>query len=245
MWQTAFGKCIYQTDQGIQVWQNPRYRWLTLGSSAIQTLIKRKSPEKPILEYIPALTKPLRLYPADFILFGLGGAGLLHYVQHSMPAIPGTVIEIDSEVIATAQQFFSLAKLPQLEVLCQSADDFLAHSKQQIKHLLIDIYGASSLPPCCLDINFYRQSHALLNEDGFLAMNIANGQEQLEVLSLIRAVFSGQTLIIPMKQSANIVVLAGKSGVKGLLADLEAAGQVKSLVWNKVWGRIVELKKYA
>jgi len=45
IWKAYAGRCIYHDsshDIHLQVHQNMLYRWLTLGSDAIQTLINRR-----------------------------------------------------------------------------------------------------------------------------------------------------------------------------------------------------------
>lgn len=239
MWQTKLGRCIYRGTDGLEVWQNSRYRWLTLGSAAIQTLIHRKRPQKAMLEYLPAITLALRCYPADFLLCGLGGAGLLHYLRPLLPETQGEVVEVSQAVIDTAEQYFALRDSLPVSLHCQSAEVFLRQTDRQFSHLLIDIHGAEALPAFCLDRQFYLDCHQRLTEDGHLAMNIANGKEQLEVLMRIRSVFGGQTLTIPMRRSANIVVLAARKSIKPLLTALQDSRQVKTLVWNKDWGRVL------
>ncbi|TAL62590.1 MAG: hypothetical protein EPN84_06225, partial [Legionella sp.] len=81
MLQTRWGKCIYVSPSGYEVYQNLFYRWLTLGTSALQTVINLRKPEKPVLHYLPMLSLMARHLPAETCLLGLGGGGILHLLR--------------------------------------------------------------------------------------------------------------------------------------------------------------------
>ena len=78
MWKTFAGRCIYASPNGAKVYQNLRYRWLTLGSDAIQTLLHRYQPQHFGLNYVNQLTFAAKHTPGDSCLLGLGGAGVAH-----------------------------------------------------------------------------------------------------------------------------------------------------------------------
>ena len=113
MWQTKMGKCIYTSPSGYKVYQNLFYRWLTLGSDALQTVINRRTPQKPVLYYLPALTLMTRKYPGLTCLLGLGGAGLALMLNKT------SLVAVDNseEVIEIAKKFFMIEHLKNLTII--------------------------------------------------------------------------------------------------------------------------------
>ncbi len=125
MWKTKFGKCIFTSPSGYKVYQNFFYRWLTLGSNALQTMINRCAPEKPVLHYLPALTLTARHYPEDSCLLGLGGAGVAHLLAAKQPHLSLTAIDSSQEVIDIAKQFFMVERIAGLTIAFYNAANYV------------------------------------------------------------------------------------------------------------------------
>jgi spermidine synthase len=238
MWKTKLGRCIYTSPSGYKVYQNLFYRWLTLGSNAIQTIIDRRAPQRPILYYLPALSLMARKYPGPTCLLGLGGAGLAFMLD------PLPLIAVDSsvEVIEIAHKFFMIENLKNLTIIHENAMNFVQNNHTTYSHLIIDLYNANHFPSECANNAFFSLCKTLLNEDGFLAINLANIKEQWPVFQLVKMLFN-HTLVIPIKKSANMVVIAAKGGSKELLMQkINATDELKRIIWVDSWGYVGDYK---
>ena len=106
-WKTIFGKCIYQhPNNDIKVFDNYFYRWLTFSNPFIQTLISKTKPHESQLQYIHPLTLATRDNLGDTCILGLGGGGLVHFLQNANINI--TAVEVNKEVIEIANKYFFL-----------------------------------------------------------------------------------------------------------------------------------------
>jgi len=237
MWQTALGRCIYLSASGYKVQQNLSYRWLTLGSPALQTVIHRRKLNKPVLRYLEVLSLLASSYPQQVCLLGLGGGGITHLLPHS----PLVAVDNSAEVITIARQFFYIEKHPNLSVIHQNALDFLKSSQDLYPHLLVDLYNANHFPPECVSDEFFQCCKNRLAVDGLIAINLANFDEQWPIFQMIRKQFK-TTLVILVKNCANMVIYASINEDKDwLLNKIRETGKVKTIYWVELWGYVGEV----
>lgn len=204
-WFIKFGKCIYTSPSGYKIYDSFIYRWLTLESDVLQTIINKLIPGNPVLYYIPAMSLMARALPGNCCILGLGGGGLIHYL--SSFTYPITAVEISQEIIDIAINYFKINTINNLNLIHQAAEYFLEHNKQQFSHLMVDLYDAHSFPAQCNNSNFFLNCKKNLIQEGFLTVNLANSQEQYLILQLIKKHFN-HTLVIPIKKCANVVIIA-------------------------------------
>lgn len=242
LWKTWGGRCIYRGAHGIRVYQNPLYRWLKFDSNALQTLINRWLPARPGLNYIKPLTCLARSYPGNCCVLGLGGAGVLHSLAKPLQNFTVTAVEYNHEVIEVATNFFNLNQLAQVNIIQQDAADFVQDCQCSFEHLVVDLFNADCFPENCKNDSFFSHCKNLLTPNGILAVNLANYHERGPIFSLIKQQFPRGTLVIPVKNSANMVIMASRNKKSGEIAELLAAKhQLKKLSWQGEWGYVAEL----
>ncbi len=237
--KTLAGRCIHQGLDGTKVQQNLTYRWLTLDSDAIQTLINRRHPERSGLQYVPSLSLAARAVPGPSCLLGLGGAGVAHALAPCLCDFPLDAVESSHEVIEIAARFFMTGAIKNLNIIHQDAFLHVQRTQMRYQHLMVDLFGAHSFPEHCNNADFFRLCQRVLLPGGILAVNLANAHEQWPVSMLIREHFRLRTVCIPVNGIANMVVLAcnGKS-IKPLLSLIENHPRLKQLYWDSDWGYI-------
>ncbi|CAM2837498.1 spermidine synthase [Legionella steigerwaltii] len=239
MWRTKLGRCIYTSPSGYKVYQNLCYRWLTLGSNALQTVINRYKPHKPILYYLQALTLMARKYPGTTCMLGLGGAG----VALMLKDIPLIAVDNSKEVIEIAKQFFMIDRLKNLTVIHENAEDYVQNCETNFTHLIVDLYNANHFPLECANANFFASCHKIITENGFLAINLANIKEQYPIFQLVKNQFK-HTLVIPIRKSANMVIFAAKNESKELFMNkIKETAAFKRIIWVDSWGYVGDYKQ--
>ena len=233
-WYTKWGTCLYTSASGYKVYENFFYRWLTLGSPALQTVINKKNPARPVLYYIPALTLMARNLPGPSCLLGLGGAGVAHILAPSSFAI--TAVDNSAEIIQIAQQYFMINTIANLNVVHQSAELYLEQCTTQYSHLLIDLYNAHHFPEECNNDHFFLQSKRCLKPNGFIAINLANADEQYSILQKVKKYFRN-TLVIPIKKCANMVIIASNHHAHDeFISSLLATKEIQKIILLNPWG---------
>lgn len=239
-WFTRFSRCIYTSPSGYKVYDNFFYRWLTLDSSVLQTVIFKKRPQRPILYYLPALTLMVKARPGPSCLLGLGGAGVIQYLSPYRAEI--TAVDNSEEVIYIAQKYFMPNSLRNVTTVHQSAELYLEQCPIKYDHLLIDLYNAQSFPPECNNEHFFLHCANRLQENGFMAINLANPKEQLAILQLIKKYFLN-TVVIPIRKCANVVIIATNHHDKeDFINLLVRSREIKKIALVTQWGAVADLK---
>lgn len=239
MWKTKASRTIFQSPSGISVHQNMLYRWLTINSDALQTLINRHCPQSPALPYIQPLITPARLNPGDCCLLGLGGGGVSHALNQDLKGSMMTAVEQNVEIIQIAKQYFFIEKIQPLSIIHQDAMQFVQESQAQFLHILVDLYNANSFPKHCANQSFFSHCKRLLAINGVLAVNLPDALQQKPLFNYIREAFSQHTISLPVPGTANMIVLAIHADTIRPLIDL-LAKQFKKLIWDANWGYVAE-----
>lgn len=239
MWKTKLGTCIYTSPSGYKVYQNACYRWLTLGSNALQTVINRHKPHNPVLHYLPALTLMARKYPEVTCMLGLGGAGVALMLKDA----PLIAVDNSEEVIDIAKRFFMIDNLNNLTVIHDNAMAYVEKCEINFTHLIVDLYNANHFPPECTNADFFASCKRIITENGFLAVNLANIKEQRPIFQLIKNQFN-HTLVIPIRKSANMVIVASKNESKELFINkIKETDAFKRIIWVDSWGYVGDYKQ--
>ncbi|MGL5741380.1 MAG: spermidine synthase [Legionella sp.] len=238
MWKTKLGVCIYTSPSGYKVYQNLFYRWLTLGSDARQTVINRYAPHNPILYYLTALTLMAREHPGPTCLLGLGGAG----VALMLDEVPLVAVDNSNEVIEIAQRFFMIDRLKNLTIIHQNAMNYVQQCKDRYMHLMVDLYTPHLFPPECANDTFFSACKKIITDDGFLALNLANINEQKTIFQLVKKHFK-HSLVIPIRKSANMVILAANNeNNEVFLNNMNKTNAFKRIMLVNDWGYVGDYK---
>ena len=242
MWKTFGGHCLYQSPNDTIVHQNVLYRWLTLGSTAIQTLINRRDPQKPELGYIDQLGFAVRAQPGECCLLGLGGAGIAHALAPILGSTPLVAVESNAEIIEISATYFMSDRIKNMSIVHQDASIYVQQCTTQYQHLMVDLYEAHSFPKQCNTHNFFENCQRLLLPQGVLAVNLTNLDEQWPIFQLIRENFDQRTIALPVKRSSNMIILAYKNPSLAPLLDMVKDSHcLKKLSWDTRWGCIAQL----
>lgn len=243
MWKIWGARCLYHSVGQIRVSENLVYRWLQFDSSAIQTLISRRKPYKPQLHYIKPLILASILQPGTTCMFGLGGGGAAHALLPYLQKNELLVVEKSAEVIEVAKQFFMFERLVNMQLLNQDAYSFAANSSKTWQNLIMDLFTAKDFPKDCATELFFSHCKRLLKPNGILSVNIANVHEHWPLFKLIQQQFNRSTLVLLLKESANIIIIAQNgSSIRPFIELLQQNKWLISFTWDSDWGYLGQLK---
>ncbi|MDR6968453.1 spermidine synthase [Flavobacterium arsenatis] len=82
-----------------------------------------------------------------------------------------TGVEIDSSVIALANEYFQLNQIPNLEIVIDDAFEFVLKTKKKYDLIIIDIFQDTTMPNFLFEEFFINRIGFLLNENGFILFN--------------------------------------------------------------------------
>ncbi|OGV28941.1 MAG: hypothetical protein A3E88_02600 [Legionellales bacterium RIFCSPHIGHO2_12_FULL_35_11] len=237
-WKTLIGKCIYHSPTGVKVHQNLIYRWLTIESNIIQTLINRFQLSNASLLYIKAITFASKNREGETCLLGLGGCAIPHALVMQQSRI--TAIEINNDIIEIANKYFKAEKLKNLDIINADANAFLKNTDKKFQHLIIDIHDSSGFPKNCLNLDFFTNCKKVLCQGGTMTINLAKYSDFLAVTPLLNLSFPEISVTIPVPKTSNIVICKARG--ESILKQFTDTNLITKIIWDNTFGYLVKLK---
>jgi len=174
------------------------------------------------------------------LMIGLGGGGLVNFLETLLPTTKLTVIELDPDVVKVAKEYFGVddSRLNHIRVgdglkVCAmgeqslsdySDNDMIPFPAKSMSFLAIDVdskdamKGMSCPPQAFVEIDYLRQVAHLLSQDGVLVINVsARDPAMLQLVCRnVKAVFSSILLSNQEdddeeREDVNVVVFAKKA----------------------------------
>ncbi|WP_028584959.1 spermine/spermidine synthase domain-containing protein [Desulfogranum mediterraneum] len=198
----------------IEVSDDGPLRYLRFGAEESQSCLHLERPHELQLAYTRWMMTAL-LFPPNpgrFLLCGLGGGAIAHFLHHHHPEARLDIIEKEEEVIRVADTFFKLPRGPRLQVLHADVVDHLCRTPQAPCYdvAFIDIFGPRSMAPPLFVPAFYHDLLQRLSPQGVLAVNLWNGE--LELFGRARRALAEscnhQLLQLAVKKRSNTILLA-------------------------------------
>lgn len=187
-------------------------RSLRFGTDERQSCIDLQTPWELQLAYTRWMATALLLHPLPdkFLLFGLGGCALPHFLLHHHPAAHIDIVEREAQVIQLAHGCFNLPRSDTLRIFNQDAVDFVRSADTSDYHVaFLDIFGPGSMASALFLSELYRAILALLAPNGVLAVNLWCGDQLLYQQALEAARQGGrkQVLEMPIQRRNNVILL--------------------------------------
>lgn len=200
-------------DHPVLITDEDGVRSLRFGTEERQTSIDLRRPWELQLAYTQWMAAALLLHPRpeSFLVVGLGGGALPHFLLHHHPGVRIDVVEKERLVIELAHRAF---RLPQeaagLRVVHRDALSFLRADAPASYHIaFLDIFGPGCMAPVLFDPALYRQLLARLHPGGVLAVNLWSGERPLYEQA-VRAAWegcAGRLLRMQVSKRSNAVLL--------------------------------------
>lgn len=134
----------------------------------------------------------IRNFESVLILGVAGGSVIKTLVEEIKYGGKITGVEIDESVIAIANQFFELDKIPNLEIVIDDAFEYVLKTKKTYDLIIIDIFEDTTMPNFLFEDFFINRVNSLLNINGFILFNTMVISKKEEERNLIyKSKFNG------------------------------------------------------
>ncbi len=159
--------------------------------------------------------RPLEVLILGFAAGTIGRQLLALYA--APPGVQVTGVEVDGEVAALGETYFSLPRDERLRVICdQDARVFLDRSEQTFDFVVIDTFADQiHIPFQMCSLEFFRAVRGHLREDGLLAANIsgfAMTDAPVRAIANTAAAVFGRAALLRVEGGRNFVLCAGVDG---------------------------------
>lgn len=183
------------------------------------------------------------------LVIGLGGGGLLNYIQNCLKDVKMLAVEIDPEIVKVAREFFELADdKNRLEIVVGDGLKYLkekAAAKVQFQSILFDVdskdqsLGISCPPKEFLEGEILEAVKNLLPTDGVFILNFVcrdNASRDQTVKALKKAFAMVHSY--KLDEDVNEIFYCFKSAIEGFAEKIRASG----LKLNKIKRETVDLE---
>lgn len=164
-------------------------RWISGGYTLIvngtpQSHVNLHNPGDVFFEYIQRMTHVIDELgdthgPLTALHLGAGALTLPRYIEHTRPGSRQQVIELERELVDFVREHLPLPRGASIRVRYGDARETLSALPPGLRGtvdlLVVDVFSGARIPAHVTTIEFYREALALLNRDGVVLVNIADG----------------------------------------------------------------------
>jgi spermidine synthase len=202
-------------------------RSLYFGDSdqATQSTVAKSDPRAVPMEYIRHAASGLAFAPrrTSALVVGLGGAAFPMLLRRTLPDMRVDVVELDPMVRQVARDFFGLVEDERLRVHIADGADFMRGARARWDVIMLDAYGANSIPEPLATAEFFADVTRRLTPGGIVIANIADTDSARERAMLARFAKAFPACILQhTPRSDNVIAVAGATLPKDIAGALQA-----------------------
>jgi len=201
----------------------------------IQGGISLNVPEKLLFEYTQMSFISLAFLekePEDVLFAGLGIGVMPRYLNRYYPQTKMDVVEIDTDIMPIAKEYFYFKENEKLQVHSRDARQFIKRSKKKYDIIFLDAYQSDYIPFHLTTVEFLREVKSRLKDNGVVVSNILSPKRNKFFDSMImtyKKVFP-YLYIFKGKKSGNFIFVVTKSfDLKDKDGIEAAAGKLQAL----------------
>ncbi len=179
---------------------------------ARQSAVKLGEPKFLALPYAQVALVGLAL-PEEarrFLVVGLGGGTLPMFLRNYYPNATIDAVDIDPDVVDVAKKFFGFREDEQMSAHVADGRQFIERSRQPFDVILLDAFGASSIPVHLTTQEFLQAVRRAVTPGGVVVGNLWGHSANPLYDSMVRTyqeVFD-EVLVLKVRDRANVILLA-------------------------------------
>lgn len=166
------------------------------------------------------------------LMIGLGGGSAPRAFQHYYTNVLVEVVELDSQVVRVAREFFGVEESPRLKITVSDGRMHLRRTRNKYDLIILDAYSANrygaAIPAALTTREFFALASDHLTTNGVLAYNVIGRTHARGAGNIVGAISQTLSVVFPQvhhfpaPQSGNVVLLASKSSRPSTLPELSA-----------------------
>ena len=203
---SAYNKIVVTQDHtGLRI--------LRFGEGGVrQSVVKPRDPGHLALPYARVAMAGLALTsdPGRFLVVGLGGGTLPMFLRRHYPRAIIDVVDIDPDVVTVAKKFFEFREDYYVNAHVADGREFVEKAWQPYDVIILDAFGANSIPAQLTTEEFLRAVRHAVAPDGVVIANVWDRSSNLLYDSMVRTyqeVFE-QLFILAVRGASNRILLA-------------------------------------
>jgi spermidine synthase len=198
------------------------------GSLVLQSRVSLAEPDRLLLGYQQSLFTSYLFVPepARVLIVGLGGGGMVRFLQSRDPGVAVDAVEIDPVVVDVAQRYFGTMPSETVRLLEADGYDFIRQSQDRYDVIYMDVFlrpsdetDAAGAALRIKDAPFYAAMADHLTPQGVVAFNLLPHPERDGDVRELRQAFP-QVYVFEVKAELNWIAIATRDPRRVELAEL-------------------------
>jgi spermidine synthase len=202
------------------------------GEEALESQIDLRRPHVLQFEYLRFMFASYLFRPeqTDVLIVGLGGGGMVHFLQRTDPQVRIDAVEIDPEVVKLADKFFNVRTGGNVAVATADGFKFIAEAKKPYDVIYMDAFlkpsadtDGTGAPLALRTRQFYEQMQSKLKPGGLVVYNLNPHPQLAQDIRQIAEAFP-QTYVFSLTRYGGAVVVGSTSPERITPQELAARG---------------------
>ncbi len=158
-------------------------------------------------------------------LIGLAAGTMSRQYTEVYGPIPIDGVEIDGKIVDVGREYFGMDQ-PNLSAIVADGRYFLARSDRRYSVVGIDAYRLPYIPPHLTTVEFFREVHDHLTDDGVVAVNVGRAGDDHRlvnaiVTTLLQVFPSAHVIDVPNSFNSVVIATVQPTDAANLLANLK------------------------
>ncbi|MBP7283317.1 MAG: fused MFS/spermidine synthase [Leptospiraceae bacterium] len=185
------------------------------GEEALESTIDTNYPQNLFLLYTQTMFASFLINKdhKDILLVGLGGGGMVHFLNYYFPKVKMDAVEIDPEIVSIAKKFFKLKDHPSTNIFTDDATNFIYTTQKTYDVIYMDAFlkptqetDSTGVAQKLKAPSFLQKLKTKLNKNGIVVFNINNHEKMQNDIKTIRQEFSN-IYFFQKNRSGNLIVI--------------------------------------
>lgn len=149
----------------------------------------------------------------DTLLIGLGGGGMVHFLNYYFPYVNLDAVEIDPAIVEVAKKYFYLKPISSTKIITDDAVNFISLPGKNYDVIYMDAFLKPSSETDSTGVankfkapTFLQRLKARLKKNGIVVFNINNHEKMQEDIKTIQTEFP-QVYFFQKNRAGNLIII--------------------------------------
>jgi len=185
------------------------------GYEALESTIDIHYPQNLFLLYTQTMFASFLINKEhkDTLLVGLGGGGMVHFLNFYFPSISLDVVEIDPIILELAKKYFYLKNHPSTKISIDDATNFISNTNKKYDVIFMDAFlkpsnetDSTGVSVKLKTVSFFQNLKSHLKKNGIVVFNINTHDKIKNDVETILSEFP-QVYFFQKDRSGNLIVI--------------------------------------
>lgn len=185
------------------------------GDEALESTIDIHYPQNLFLLYTQTMFASFLINKEhkNTLLVGLGGGGMVHFLNHYFPSVQLDVVEIDPAIAEISKKYFYLKNHPSTKIFVEDVANFISTNEKNYDVIYMDAFlkpsnetDSTGVAKKLKSSPFLQKLKSRLKKNGIVVFNLNNHEKMKSDIETIESEFK-QVYFFQKDRSGNLIVI--------------------------------------